>query len=296
LVAVRNRAATAAASRNAATIEFETARTLRNIREEAQAAELAEMLAEIELFERAEAEEQARATEEIRLAAVAARNRLQEQTAAKISQRFYALQSELETVHAIQRVAMQERYQAEDEEAAWLASNTSINYKGSALYIRHEMEVERAMQGAQVKLAENQKKSAAEKTMLEAKFIKHADEMEKRYLSNSQASRDGETGRKAWARIESIRSGTAPDFAKIDAGVKRRHEMTVNKIKREFERVKAKQTMEVTEWDLQEQERRRIERQQIVTRMRDADEAWFQAVARLRLAMIDEVAFENELY
>lgn len=247
---------------------------------ELEEAELREMLAEIESFEMEETLRLAREEEELRLAAVASRQRQQEEQIIAISKRYFDLREELEFLHALQKVAMAERYEAELKK---LQVNQGLR---EAIKARHTIELELAETEAQTRISDSQYAfdQAYQARVSEERQIEDKYAAELRAYWESKPNGKAEIARS----IAELQASHAMSHRRWDAAEREKHQLVVDSAQEEVNRVKHKHELEL----LAMTERiRKAEKE--MQRKEFTDANWLEAVTAVRIDMLQTMEEEE---
>ncbi len=247
---------------------------------EAEAAELREILREIEEFEMEEAERLAREEEELRFAAIVSRQRHEEERILAISKKYFQLKQDLDFLHSIQEVAIAERYEEERKE---LRQRDKMR---KAILARHEMELQLAEAVADAKISDSQFRFDQD---YHSRLSKER-EIEDKYVAELKAyweNRPGGTekiveGRDALrkAHMESYQRWDETKRAKLkQASDEAREEVARLRTRHEVERAVAAGKMDG--------------RDREVKASRKADAKWVQRVVEVRAQMLEAMEMEE---
>jgi hypothetical protein len=247
---------------------------------EAEAAEMREILRQIEQFEMEEAERLAREEEEFRLAAIASRQRHEEERILAISKKYFDLRNDLDFLHSIQRVTMTERYEEERKE---LRQQDEIR---KAMLLRHTMEIQLAEAVADAKISDSQFRfdqdyhsRLSKERETEDKYVAEL----KKYWENRPGGADKiDEGRKE------LRKAHEESYRRWDETKRAKHQQVLNAAKEEVARLRNRHEIEraVAAGKL---DRRGEE----MKASRKADTKWVEQVTKVRVQMLEAMEMEE---
>jgi hypothetical protein len=243
---------------------------------EREAAELREILQEIEDFEMEEAERFAREEEELRLAAIASRQRRQEEQIVKISKKYFDLKSELEFLHDIQKVAMAQRY---DDEVQMIRNHANI--RGAILH-RHAMELQLAESVSDAKISDSQFRFDQDYQTR----LAHERRQEDEYREQLRVHYDGKENAATLIEdgMEALRTRNSERYQTWNEVKRKQHQQVVAVAKEEVERFKRRHELE-----LEATQNRMEGNEKDIQARRTTDNKWFDAVVGVRARMLDEM-------
>jgi hypothetical protein len=247
---------------------------------EAEAAEMREILRQIEQLETEEAERLAREEEEFRLAAIASRQRHEEERILAISKKYFDLRSELDFLHSIQRVTMTERY---EEEHKALRQQEKMR---KAMLLRHTMEIQLAEAVADAKISDSQFRfdqdyhsRLSKEREIEDKYVTEL----KKYWENRPGGAD-----KISEGREALRKANEESYRRWDETKRAKHQQVVNAAKEEVARVRSRHEIEravaAGKLDGRDEE---------MKASRKADTKWVERVTKVRVQMLEGMEMEE---
>jgi hypothetical protein len=247
---------------------------------QAEAAELREIFRQIEQFERQEAERLAREEEELRLAAIASRQRHEEERILAISKRYFDLRNGLDFLHSIQRVAMTERYEEERKE---LRQQEEMR---KTMLGRHAMELQLAEVVADAKISDSQFRFDQE---YHTQLSKER-EIEDQYVAKLKAYWETRPGgaEKIIEGRDALRKAHQESYRKWDESKKVKHQRVVDAAKEEVARLKSTHEVEravaAGKLDVRKEE---------MKASRKADAKWVEKVVEIRVHMLETMEMEE---
>jgi hypothetical protein len=247
---------------------------------EAEAAEMREILRQIEQFEMEEAERLAREEEELRLAAIASRERHEEERILAISKKFFDLRNDLDFLHNIQKVTMAERYEEERKE---LRQQEKLR---KAMKARHEMELQLAEAVADAIISDSHFRFDQEYHSR----LSRERETEEKYVAELKAyweKRPGGAGKIIESR-DKLRKLHKESYKRWDETNRVKNEKVVKAAKEEVARLRSRHEIEravaAGKLDAREGELRAS---------RKADEMWVERVTQVRMQMLEVMETEE---
>ena len=247
---------------------------------EAEAAEMREILRQIEQFEREEAERLAREEEELRLAAIASRQRHQEECILAISKRYFDLKNDLDFLHSIQKVTMDERYEEERKE---LRQQEKMR---KAMLARHAMEIQIAEAVADAKISDSQFRFDQD---YHSRLSKER-EIEDKYVAELKAYWESRPGgaEKVIEGRDTLRKAHEESYKRWNEIKKVKHQKVVNEAKEEVARLRSRHEVEravaAGKLDTREEEAKAN---------RKADAKWVERVVAVRVQMLEAMEMEE---
>jgi hypothetical protein len=246
----------------------------------AEAAEIREIIRLIEQFEMEEAERLAREEEELRLAAIASRQRHEDERILGISKRYIDLRNELEFLHSIQKVAMAERYEEERKE---LRQQDKMR---RAMLGRHAMELQLAEAGANAKISDSQFHFGQE---YHTRLSKER-ETEDKYVAELKAYWESRPGgaEKVTEGRDALRRAHEESYRRWDESQRVKHQKVVDVAKEEVARLRSRHEVEraVAAGKLDVREGK-------VKASRKADAEWVDRVIAVRVQMLEAMEMEE---
>jgi hypothetical protein len=247
---------------------------------EAEAAEMREILRQIEQFEMEEAERLAREEEELRMAAIESRQRHEEERILAISKKYFDLRSELDFLHAMQKVTMAERYEEERKE---LRRQEKMR---KAMLARHTMELQLAEAVAHAKISDSQFRFDQDYL---AKLSKER-EIEDKYVAELKAYWENRPGgaEKIVEGRDALRKAHEESYRRWDESRRTKHQQVVDVTKEELGRLRSRHEVEravaAGKMDGREGE---------MEANRNADAKWMERVAAVRAQMLEAMEMEE---
>jgi hypothetical protein len=247
---------------------------------EAEAAELREIFRQIEQFEREEAERLAREEEELRLAAIASRQRHEEERILAISNRYYDLKNGLDFLHAIQKVAMAERYEEERKE---FRQQEKLR---KSMLTRHAMKIQLAEAVAEAKISDSQFQFDQD---YHARLSKER-EIEDNYVIELKAYWETRPGgaEKVIEGRDALRKAHKESYRKWDDTKRVKHQQAVNAAKEEVAQLRGRHEVERAvasgKLDAREEE---------MEASRNADAKWVERLTAVRVEMLEAMEMEE---
>lgn len=243
---------------------------------EAEAAELAEILQEIENYELEEAARLAREEEELRLAVIANRQRRQEEHVTAVSKKYFDFRNELDFLHALQKVAMAERYEEEIR-----MRRTHANMR-TAMLARHATKLKIAQSLADAKISdslfvinqEKQRRLAGER----AQENEYRMELQDYYRGRPNSVAGIAAG------MEPLRKRNVESYELWVARKREKHQQIVAAVNEEVAKVRRNHELEMAEI-----ESKIKGSEEDVQARRTTDNKWFEAVSGVRTGMLEEM-------
>jgi hypothetical protein len=247
---------------------------------EREAAELRSILEEIEQYETSEAIRLAAEEEGTRLARVEEKQRRHDEHILAISKRFYDLDTELATLHDLQRVAVWER---NDAALARISARETTK-------MRHLEELRNAESRAQKEVAESER---GFEEAYQARTNKQR-EIERNYLASLHPFWTGKPGGEMTIRqkMDEMRAKHAAAYENWVVAARKRHLAVVEALREGLENVRERQRFEMAVLPQEEDGSGEGEEADVRWRM-EVEEKWVDVAMVVRKEMLAEIEREE---
>jgi hypothetical protein len=214
------------------------------------------------------------------LAAIASKQRHEEERILGISKRYFDLRNDLEFLHSIQKVAMAERYEEERKE---LRQQDKMR---KAMLDRHAMELQLAEVEADAKISDSQFRFGLDYHTRSSK----ERETEDKYVAELKAYWESRPGgaEKVIEGRDALRRVHEESYRRWDESQRAKHQKVVDVAKEEVARLRSRHEVEravaVGKLDVREGE---------VKASKKADAEWVERVMAVRVQMLETMEMED---
>jgi hypothetical protein len=234
----------------------------------------------IEDYEMEEAARLARDEEETRLAAQEERQRKEEARVMVVSKKYFELNKELEFLHALQKVAISERYEKDLQE---LGLEISAREE---MIANHAVELQFADVGGRAKISDSEIKFDRDYQTRIAKERQIEDEYAQRLTAYWAGQPGGEV--KITEGKEALRNAHTVAYRQWEAVRRTKHQHVVNTAKEDVDRIRRRHEAELAAIG-----NRIYTTEQDLERARMAAYKWLEAVAGVRVEMMQSMEEEE---